>query len=52
MKNPLADPNNWALHYIESEDTHQWCYTGPEVQPWKLAEVEAIDPWNTPEVSA
>jgi hypothetical protein len=37
--NPLANPDNWVLHYIESEDEHRWCYIGLEVQPWLLVEV-------------
>jgi ribosome modulation factor len=37
ITNPLADPDNWTLHYIESLDEHRWVYNGPEAQPWMIA---------------
>ena len=53
MTNPLADPANWTLEYIESQDIEMWCFIVPKTTlPWKLAEVEAIDPRDTAEVTA
>lgn len=36
--NPLANPDNWELEYIESCDEHRWAYIGPEASPWALFE--------------
>ncbi len=36
--NPLANPDNWTLAYIESMDEHQWVYIGLDVQPWLVAQ--------------